>query len=229
MVRGGMLSQNSGTNTLIALGDECKDLPGSRGPLSQRMLSVADVPASNISMLADAAAGDSDEAVLSDTLNTALPAGSRLVESFNDGPAFWDATNGRVRLLDSGDDGHHNRPFADYIPQQFPTVGELVTEANESTFAANVTGPQLYLQDTRDFFAVHGSQCNVLMADGSVKAIDDQNGDGFLNPGFPVNSSVNTALASTVGYTDGVCETNHFETFFGIELSSSFQEKGTLE
>jgi prepilin-type processing-associated H-X9-DG protein len=31
--------------------------------------------------------------------------------------------------------------------------------------------------------------CNVLMGDGSIRTFYDQNGDGFLNPGFRPSSS----------------------------------------
>jgi prepilin-type processing-associated H-X9-DG protein len=40
-------------------------------------------------------------------------------------------------------------------------------------------------QSYREFGPVHGGLCNVLFADGSVQSIDDVNGDGLLNNGFP--------------------------------------------
>jgi len=43
------------------------------------------------------------------------------------------------------------------------------------------------LQDYRGFAPVHRNTCNLLFADGSVRAIADQNGDGLLNNGFPSN------------------------------------------
>lgn len=39
-------------------------------------------------------------------------------------------------------------------------------------------------QDYRGFEPVHGGYCNLLMADGSVQALHDINGDGYLNNGF---------------------------------------------
>ena len=41
------------------------------------------------------------------------------------------------------------------------------------------------LQDYTGFGPVHKQNCNVLFADGSVRRIPDDNGDGLLNNGFP--------------------------------------------
>ena len=41
------------------------------------------------------------------------------------------------------------------------------------------------LQDYRNFGAVHRGTGNLLFADGSVRHVEDKNGDGFLNNGFP--------------------------------------------
>ena len=44
------------------------------------------------------------------------------------------------------------------------------------------------LQDYRGFASVHRGVCNVLMADGSVQTLKDENGDGLINNGFPQTS-----------------------------------------
>ena len=73
-----------------------------------------------------------------------------------------------------------------------------------------VTGTRTYLQDTRDWYAVHGggktASCNILFADGSVKEFSDLNGDKFLNPGFPVPDNLTPADYAKTGYRDGTVE-----------------------
>jgi prepilin-type processing-associated H-X9-DG protein len=45
------------------------------------------------------------------------------------------------------------------------------------------------LQDYRAFAPVHNKSCNILMADGSVQTVYDENDDGLLNNGFPVSAT----------------------------------------
>ena len=66
------------------------------GPLTLRAIEASDVPANNIGIMADAGPGDVKEAILSDELSAELPAGHRLGETANDGPAFWDPLQGPV-------------------------------------------------------------------------------------------------------------------------------------
>jgi prepilin-type processing-associated H-X9-DG protein len=49
------------------------------------------------------------------------------------------------------------------------------------------------LQDYRAFAPVHGGACNMLMADGSVQAFNDENEDGLLNNGFPASAETGFA------------------------------------
>lgn len=226
MVRGGTRFNQVGNVMFIQGSAGFKDFQDGVGPLTTRMMDSADVPSSNIAMLADAAPGDASEAILSVDVDPerGLIQGARLGESFNDGPAYWNG--GGVKLL--GED----IPVASSIPQQYPTVGTVVNGANEASFASRTAsglGNKLILQDTRDWFAVHGDTANILMADGSVKELVDINGDGFFNPGFPVGGSTGSALANTVGYTDGTTEINAFEVFTGINLSNKFSQKNDFE
>ena len=78
---------------------------------------------------------------------------------------------------------------------------------------------------------MHGRRANVLMADGSVKTLNDLNDDGFFNPGFPVGQpGIDYDLrARDIGYTDGVCEINAFTVFTGAELNYKLFAKGKFE
>ncbi|MDA1016330.1 MAG: DUF1559 domain-containing protein [Planctomycetota bacterium] len=224
MVRGGA-RYVPGANTVLMVETSggFKDFQNGTGPLTTRDIDSADVPSSNIPMLADGAPGDADEAVLSATINNELRAGSRLAESFNDGPGWWNGAG--VKLLSK-----EAVPVASTIPRQFPSSGTVVTSSNEPSFASATAwsqGNKLILQDTRDWFAVHGDTANILMADGSVKQLVDRNGDGYFNPGFPVVDGGNAS--KTVGYTDGTTEINAFEVFTGLNLNNKQFEKDTFE
>ncbi len=227
MVRSGpnFLNDSSTNEILVEDTGGLKDFGNTGGPLTLRRVDSSSVPSNNIALMADAAPGDSDEAILVETINEDLPAGSRLAESFNDGPAYFNGTG--IALL-SGD----QPPVTATIPQQFPTVGTVVTVATEPNFASATawgSGPdnRLILQDTRDWYAVHGDTANILMADGSVKTLVDSNGDGFFNPGFPVEGVTNPEV--TVGYTDGTTEIPAFQVFTGVLLQSNFYTKGAFE
>jgi prepilin-type N-terminal cleavage/methylation domain-containing protein/prepilin-type processing-associated H-X9-DG protein len=254
MVRGGpnLIGVGALSNMDSSIG--FKDFQGGSGPLTMRAVSTSNIPSNNIPLLGDAAPGDADEAQLFTTINDELPRGHRLGESFNDGPAIVNpaATNpgGAVILFNgkkAGVGGISAIPVNAGIPRRFPTIGQNViarggatvnpNDVLETTLASvtpfNGTDTALILQDTRDWFAVHGDSANILMADGSVKSIVDVNGDGFFNPGFGVNpgsgGSFKTANATVVGYTDGLCEINAFEVYTGIFLDPTIVRKGSFE
>ena len=246
MVRGGLLVTAAPVSggAVGVWAKDCKDFERSQGPLRLTLLETSDIPSSNVALLADAAPGDSDEAILdlgetsgtpNDPINPNLFTGARLGESFNDGPCYWDSsagTDGRIILLDKGNDD--GVAFKNYIAAQYPQVGDVVTDADvtstysalagDGTLTATVAG-KLVLQDTRDFYAVHRNNGNVLMADGSIKLLRDENGDNYFNPGFPAGAGT----AQDDGYTSGECEVNSFEIFFGVELSDSNISKGVFE
>jgi hypothetical protein len=68
------------------------------------------------------------------------------------------------------------------------------------------------------------------MADGSVKVLTDLNGDGFFNPGVPVDKTLGKkVLQDRVGYTDGICEINAFEIYTGTVLNFKSMGKGKFE
>ncbi len=228
LVRGGVKVRNSATGNNVEIDDTngLKDFLNTRGPMTLRQMDSGSVPANNIPLLGDTAPGDVNEAILSTKIGGELVAGHRLGEAFNDGPGFWKASSSRVALMKN-----NYTLVSDVIPVAFPKVGDVVTMAGIATWAsATAAAPNLYLQDTRDWAAVHGRNCNLLMADGSVKNITDLNGDKFFNPGFPIDTTVAAGiLKDEVGYTDNVCEINAFDVFTGVLLDYGNYTKGKFE
>lgn len=223
-------------------GQDCKDFGRSQGPLSQAKLGSSEIPSSSIPLLADSGPGDSNEAILNFTATAAVPSldtkgqlvpGHRLCETANDGPAR--VTGNSLVLLDVANfgggltaSGVGTLPITHLNVIRYPNLGESVGSSSfpVSNYAVDPSGAGLVLQDTRDFYAVHGSQCNVLMADGSVKTLKDLNGDKFFNPGFPVTSGFS---AQQDGYTSNICEVDSFDVFFGIELNWDLVSKTQFE
>ena len=190
-----------------------------QGPLTLNQLDTGAVTSASIPLLGDAARGDAlelgagggtdltSDGVLRETIPGFMIGGDPLCESFNDGPSrvegnavqFLGRLNenlSRDQLLNVDGNG---------VPVDFPTIGET-----EPATPAN-----FYMQDTRDFFAHHGKGGNVLFADGSVRSLNDENNDGYFNPGFDVPS---TATSEETGYLDGVCEVNPWEMYPGTFL-----------
>ena len=198
------------------------------GPLTLRDLDSASVNASSIAMIGcaaqgDVAAGDDDpDGLLSASTGLDLPAlgltsGVPVCESFNDGPSV--VGSGRIQTIRTarGD----NVPQRDFASPEFPLKGEPGT-------------PDLVLQDTRDWFAWHNGYINVVFMDGSVRALEDVNGDGYINPGFAATGlvtsasgfdSVAAAQSAMVGYQDSECEVNPWELYSGTILNEGVATK----
>jgi len=212
LVRSGpkVVNGTNGAETLSGL----KGFQGTTGPLTISALDRSGRAASTIGWIGCAAPGDVNEAVLSDSIPGFLDAGERLGESFNDGPATWDSTNQVIALMPAG------TPVANSVPTQLPDTTSQGTAGDDGL---------LWLQDTRDWYAWHGTgitakTCNILMADGSVKAFRDVNGDGFLNPGFPIPTG-----AEGHGYTDSTVELPPSTNYSGPWLSPGLITKGNFE
>ncbi|MEZ5940344.1 MAG: DUF1559 domain-containing protein [Planctomycetaceae bacterium] len=211
--------ENSGTGDLETFTD-LKGLAGGFGPATLPLLESSPVPSSNIPFLGCGSPGDASEASLVESIPGFMVAGERLAESFNDGPAYWNATS--VDLIPTGTvitPATSGTPCA-WCDDVLPT----------SSAAGNAGGDGiLWLQDTRDWYALHGGggkgSCNLLMADGSVKTIFDINGDGYLNPGFAAVGGT----AEFDGYTDGTVELEPFEVFSGPSIENAGFLKGDYE
>jgi prepilin-type N-terminal cleavage/methylation domain-containing protein len=196
-----------------------KGYTGAVGPLTMSQMTNALTPSSNISLVGCAAPGDINEAVMTETIPGFANKGERLVESFNDGPAYWDMSAANVVLIEKA-----------------TTNPVVITSANGSTCAwcddvlpspndaapggTGGTDGLVWLQDTRDMYTVHGGvrgHCNMLMADNSVKVFNDLDGDGFLNPGF--NATGGTVEGD--GYTSGRVELPPFENYNGPTIDKT--------
>ena len=206
-----------------------KGLSTTRGPLTRRVAESGAITLSNIGVLGDSAPGDVDEAILAFNISYSasledgnadpfaqgsvaakefLTQGSLLSEAFNDGPAYYNDTNKAISLM----------------PQQGSLTAQKVAETSGGQLPPP-TGPAgsgTYLQDTRDWFAVHGSgkkkTANILFADGSTRTYTDFNGDGFLNPGFPVPKNLTEAQYGGIGYRGPEVEIGPETMFNGVFL-----------
>ncbi|MDF1840581.1 MAG: DUF1559 domain-containing protein [Rubripirellula sp.] len=160
---------------------------------------------------------------------TYIEQGELLTEAFNDGPAYTKADGTAVKLMEN---------FVTLVPQLECERGEPTTAACAAPYGQATAGtagtdpgtlstPEngIYLQDTRDWYAIHQGSLNLLMADGSVKIFYDTNADGYLNPGFDVSDNADPARSGYVG--DNV-EMGNDQFFGGIFLNDMFF-KGTFE
>ncbi|QDU36737.1 putative major pilin subunit [Maioricimonas rarisocia] len=230
--RGSIALEKDASNNLTTSSTyDLKGLGGVTGPLTRRMAENSKPPSSNIPLLGDAGPGDAKEAALLITIpNHDLPQGARLCETMNDGPAYWDDSADSIELMGlgtliinaAGDDGA-------FIDDVLPTSENPAPQGAAGNTSHGGTDGLLYLQDTRDWYAIHGAgrtlSANILFADGSVKTFRDTNRDGFLNPGFPVEADV---AGINDGYLDNSVELEPFECFSGPDISRSAL-KGNFE
>lgn len=140
-----------------------------KGPLTTRILDSGRAPSSTIPLLCDAAVSG----VLSAQVGE-IPGSSFYTTPIVGGPI------GNSREIDTDADGVADSPNPDFM--SVPQFDSTVTR----------TGPTGWLktwnfdtrQDYRGISPHHRGVAYVLMADGSVSAIVDTNGDGFINNGF---------------------------------------------
>ena len=192
--------------------------PTVTGPLSLKQVDSGDVPANTLAIIGCGSKGDvgadgTGDGTLPNTISESLGlvAGIDLAESFNDGPSLVaGGSAGPVTLVPGG------TTKASMIGNSYPQQGELGKAG-------------LILQDTRDWYAWHTKTVNVAFVDGSVRTIEDTNGDGYINPGFLVGSPTSETeienQRNTVGYLSPEVETNPFEIFTGTILKGNFANK----
>ncbi len=219
-----------------------KGLIGAKGPMRALDLTASDAPSSNLPILGDAAPGDIGEAVMTVALKGYINSGDRLAETANDGPAYWDGT----KLIVAGNEFKTGKSFVttgwdisttikgDIIPSPNAVAYSNLVSADTAARSAALTAYEtafggidgdIWLQDTRDWYAVHEGRCNILMADGSVKGFADGDGDKYLNPGFAAKGGDE----ATDGYVSDRIELPVTEIFSGPVLSLSSTVKQDFE
>ena len=183
-----------------------KGLRDTLGPLSRKVVEQSYHTSSLIPLLFDSNVGDQKEAFLVQDVGIYGKSGDRMVESFSDGPAevtsgtTWQAW-GKTAAITVHDS----------------STGTSIFQREQPATGVAPTYPWTDLQDTRDMGPVHNANCNVLFADGSIRAFKDQNRDGYLNPGFVISSSATQAQLDKLGYRDSL-----------VELEPQFIFSGTL-
>ncbi|MEM1227671.1 MAG: DUF1559 domain-containing protein [Planctomycetota bacterium] len=235
-----------------------KGLNGSLGPLRLPKLDNGGIPSSSIGILGDAAPGDIKEGVLAATLSSlvkgatdaktgvggtvdtdadfVISQGELLCEAFNDGPAFYSPTSQKVLLALTGKTGAEageaeiTAQILNEGSYAIPLPEAATTTPTEGAVADTAADAVYYLQDTRDWFAVHGGSANIGMADGSIQQFFDTNGDGFLNPGFPVPDDLTDTEYLQIGYRGPEIEMAPQAFYSGIYTNHTiFESKGNLE
>lgn len=203
---------------LLGIGDATKQgmkgLSTTLGPLRRSIVESSPIVSSLIPLLGDAAPGDVDEAILSQDIaydgtghfangkteaRTFLEQGELLCEAMNDGPAYWTGT--RVSLVG-----------------QAANLSTQIEAEKAGSVPPPTTANSTYLQDTRDWYAVHAGTLNVLMADGSIKEFSDSDDDKFLNPGFPIDEALTEDDYAAIGYRHPDVELPQAEIFSGVFL-----------
>lgn len=178
-----------------------KSLNVTRGPLTTRVLDSSKTPANTVPLICDASSIGLLERSVGD-----LDSGTLFATPIVGGPI------------------HHKSEVdtdADGVPDTDNTANLLTTPS----FPAGTSreGPTGWLktwnydtlQDYRGISTHHNGRCFVLMADGSVKAFVDLNGDQFINNGFPVESPY---------WTDDVVEAERIELASFYSLNSKGEE-----
>jgi prepilin-type N-terminal cleavage/methylation domain-containing protein/prepilin-type processing-associated H-X9-DG protein len=201
---------------------------GTLGVLSQSVVSKSPITASRIPLMFDGNVGDAKEAFLEAPIpgytDKGLAAGARLAESFCDGPALRDvAANGFTWLPW----GKTSTAYA-YNPDSSPIVNVWGYEQPPKGIAPVYPDDFVYLQDTRDMGPSHNGSCNVLFADGSIRTFKDNNGDGYLNPGFVV-AGATAAQQAKIGYSSDEVELDPALIFSGVFVTKSPLGKGNLD
>ncbi|TWU43239.1 putative major pilin subunit [Novipirellula aureliae] len=244
LVRNSPLTSGTGSNIVLntrsSVQTDFKQREGTMGPIQLSVLDGSRIPSSSIALLGDAGPGDIDEAVLTVSITGSngeelLPQGMILTEAFNDGPAYVNSA-GSISLAKQDAAGLSDVSLPIGVQMACEKGNATINSCFDFTLQVGPTGKggnNLYLQDTRDWYALHGGIANILMADGSVKQFyDGNNGDGYLNPGFQFYTTTNTSGeapdSQVSGFADSEVEIAPNEMFTGLFIDEMIL-KGTFE
>lgn len=215
----------TGTAGVTAPQTKIKSNNGTLGVLNLGVVSKSPITASVVPIFFDGNVGDAKEAFLETAIpgyqDKGLSVGARLAESFSDGPALRDVAANSFTWRPWGKTAEADA----YVPGG---TNVWAYEQPAKGIAPVYPTDFLYLQDYRDMGPVHNGNCNVLFADGSIRTFKDQNGDGYLNPGFKVAGATPTQ-AALIGYTSDTVELDPALVFSGVFLAKSPVGKMNLD
>jgi prepilin-type processing-associated H-X9-DG protein len=178
LVRGGVLLDASGNlrDLIPGCGSGLSSRNSTSGPLSRADIDSSKVASATIPLMGDGGVAD----VLATSIG-ALQGGTPLAHSFTSGP-LCKATIGGVQ--------------ARSVPAFAPGTPKTGADGWWNVWA------KLTLQDYSQFAPVHRGSCNILFADGSVRAFSDENDDGFVNNGFAAYPDLNTTAKEEMKVED---------------------------
>ena len=234
-------SPATGTIEDLPLLNGLKGVDGTNGPLNLRNANEGRIASSRIGLLGCGAPGDVDEAICVVTVEREnrvwVKAGAPLSEAFNDGPASFDASVPKLVLPDTDDSMLETALIERALGTQ-AVEGAQYKDATGTDQTATVSGDgsgtaHAFLQDTRDWFAMHNNSLNVVFADTHVENFADLNGDKYLNPGFTIPAGLTEAEYRGLGYratpSSGEAELPAAKIFNGVFLEDSAIDKGAFE
>jgi len=229
LVLGGPQLRSDGANGVEwdkSLG-KIKSLNGTRGPISRATVEQSYHPTSIIPLMFDANVGDTNEAALKMDIGKYGKAGDRTCESYNDGPVKNPAAPWTTWSTNKWD-ALTAEPIITVGAGNSITYSLYADEQPEPGVPGKTGNNALHLQDYRDMAPTHAGQCNVLFADGSIRAFKDTNGDGYLNPGFNIDPTAAQTALDAVGYRDGKVELPPEQVFSGVFIEKQAR-KGKLD
>lgn len=184
--------QPTGTVDNLASGVPATTLASTRGPITSAMLDNATTSSSLVPILGDGLSGGGG--LLSIGISGKVQNGDSMVPYSTYGPLVSDTT-----------------AYGSWTPTTLMAPPQFSGSPTVATWKG--VWWERCRQDLRQLGVNHGNICNVLMADGSVRALYDTDGDGYLNPGFAAGDGY------VVGYTGEEAEVPETECYSHWDLN----------